>query len=304
MQETSPRHIAISLLLPTRNRPDRLRRFLTSASTNAADPSQVEAVIYVDDDDRATGDVSGLGIDVVTIVGPRTTMGHVNSACIAKARGDILMLVNDDVFVRSREWDTALRRLHDGFPDHVYLAYPDDLLKRERVSTFPIFSRAVAKSIEQPSPGEYKGALIDYHLFDIFQRLRRFGSDRIRFLPEVVFEHEHPKRGHPLDQTYRDRDRWADDTTFLLLRDARSAAARRLASLVGPPVEPAPPRAAPSTRLRPLLGARFIQLFRAFALDSELPLAWRAYLFMWFCARLTWSRYVDGARSSKSDSSS
>jgi hypothetical protein len=46
-------NIKISLLLPTRQRPEQLKRFYDSAMSLANKPYEVEVVVYIDKDDRS-----------------------------------------------------------------------------------------------------------------------------------------------------------------------------------------------------------------------------------------------------------
>ena len=45
------------------------------------------------------------------------------------------MLVNDDIFVRTLHWDVKIRNLQSKFHDKIYLAYPNDLNKKNKLST-------------------------------------------------------------------------------------------------------------------------------------------------------------------------
>ena len=96
---TTPR---ISLLLPTHGRPTLAQRFIDSVEAQTREPGRVEIVAYVDDDDAASHHLDSRIISFTRIIGPRTTMGGFNSACYARARGDIIILANDDLVIRTR----------------------------------------------------------------------------------------------------------------------------------------------------------------------------------------------------------
>jgi ABC-type polysaccharide/polyol phosphate transport system ATPase subunit len=267
----------VSLLLPTRGRPELLRRFLESVLARSERPERVEVVVYADEDDPTSHGFQVEGLDVRTIVGPRASMGDYNTACFQGSRGDIVVLTNDDVVIQTRGWDRKLREMHAAMQDRVYLAYPNDLFKGRGLSAFPILSRVACQLLGEPFPRAYRGAFIDYHLLDIFKRLEQHGHPRLIYLEDVVFEHMHYRTGKgDFDEIYGKRDRFGDDDTFIRTRDERNAAAQRLLAAIEGDAAP-----------RPLVPAAPTPpgLLKVSLLDRELPAAWRLRLFLWFLAR-------------------
>ena len=277
--QTQGMNARISLLLPTRGRPELLRRFLESVLARSERPELVEVVVYADEDDPSSHGFQVEGLEVSTIVGPRASMGEYNTACYERCRGDIVVLGNDDVVIQTRGWDRKLREMHAAMQDRIYLAYPNDLFKGRGLSAFPILSRVACQALGEPFPRAYRGAFIDYHLLDIFKRLERSGHQRLIYLEDVVFEHMHFRTGKgDLDEIYRGRSRFHDDETFLRLRDERSMLARKLIGIIEG--KTAAPPAPPATAPVPEPG-----FLRASLLDRELPLSWRLRLYFWFIAR-------------------
>lgn len=278
----------ISLLLPTRGRRVLVERFFLSLVETASHRDQVEVILYVDEDDV---DSHHLGSDVVRvtrIIGPRASMGTYNSACYGAAQGDIIILVNDDMVIRTPGWDEKIIEFDANIPDKIYLAYGNDLFKKMDLCTFPILSRRTCELLVEPYPKEYQGAFIDYHLFDIFKRLQHSGFDRIRYMDDVVFEHLHYRTGKaPFDETYSKRGRFADDPTFLALINSRQKSAERLLRILRGDES--------QTLYSPVRGGIEMvpeTLFKAIAVfardllfDRGLPLRWRSYLWVWFIGR-------------------
>jgi hypothetical protein len=253
--------------------------FLDSLATTASRPDAVEVIVYADEDDPDSAGIREPRLSMSTIVGPQATMGTINTACLERASGDIVILANDDVVVRTKGWDEEIRERHRALPDGVYLAWPNDRFASGRMSTFPILSRSTCALLGDPFPGQYRGAFIDYELFDVFTRLKHRGHDRLLYLERVTFEHHHHRTGkRPPDLTSQRRQRWEDDVTFLARPDIRQEQAMRLAARIeGRPV---PPRiAAPRD-------ARFIEGLG----DPGLPFRRRLYLFTWFCGRYVAAR--------------
>jgi glycosyltransferase involved in cell wall biosynthesis len=275
-----PTDPVISMLLPTRGRPALARRFFQSVLQTTSRPDRVEIILYVDEDDVDSHRLDSPGLNITRIVGPRRSMGDYNSVCLKRARGDIIVLANDDMMIRTPGWDDKIAAVHAGFADGVYLAYANDLFMSRRRATFPILSRRFCDVLGDPFPSAYRGSFIDTHLFDIFKRLQHAGLDRIRYLDDVVFEHLHYRTGKAeYDETYRRRGRFEDDFTFIALADARSRDAKRLLSVIrGDPVSPAE-----RARCEEYVPGGFFGAVRYFArrllLDVELPLRWRSFLF-------------------------
>jgi hypothetical protein len=257
---------------------------LNSLFSLADSPYDLEVVAYIDDDDLETLALDVSPWNVIKIVGPRQTMGRLNAACYAKSKGDIVALGNDDMVVRTRGWDTRIRGEVERFQDKVYLLYPNDMYKRSKICTFPIFSRVTCDSIGDPFPAEYRGAFIDVHVMDIFKRLGGYGYHRVVYLDDVVFEHMHYKLGKSeFDATYQARDRFGDDQAFLVLNDARSWAVQRLKAIVDGTEPTSQERL---TSLRPP-GGWFFQLTWNILYSGSSPFLWRFRLFIWM-----WLRFI------------
>jgi len=278
----------ISLLLPTRQRPALVQRLFQSIVETTSRLDKVEVILYVDEDDIGSHGLDSAYFRVVRIVGPMLTMGGYNSACLQRAQGEVIILANDDMVIRTHGWDDRVRAMHDEFEDRIYLGYANDLFKKSRFCTFPILSRRTCELLADPYPAAYRRAFIDVHLFDIFKRLQHAGFDRIRYYEDLVFEHLHYRSGKaPYDETYgyARNGRFADDPTFIALTAMRSAAANRLISIIrNEPVvaggdvdfQNKVPTGIPSA----------VRLFtRLFLLDGELPYRWRVFLWYWFIGR-------------------
>ena len=282
----------ISMLLPTRGRPDLVLRLFESIRRHTRHLDRVEVVLYADEDDVGSHGLNDTALRVKATVGPQLTMGGYNTACLANAEGQIVILVNDDMVVQTDGWDVMVRELDDRFPDRIYLGYGNDLFKGRKLCSFPILSRTACEILGEPFPRAYQGAFIDYHLLDIFKRLERGGHSRICYLERLIFEHRHYRTGKAeFDATYQRRDRFADDPVFLALRDSRSAAAARLrAHVEGKPMNGTHARfVAPSGARSPTIA--LAGHCSAILRDDELPFRWRGFLFAWFCARSLASRW-------------
>src|ERR1700760_1202401 len=95
----------ISLHFPTRGRPMLVERFLQSVVARSAHPELIEVVLYADDDDPGSHHFTSDQITLKLIIGPRRTMGAYSGICLRHATGEITIALNDDVVIRTPEWD-------------------------------------------------------------------------------------------------------------------------------------------------------------------------------------------------------
>jgi hypothetical protein len=182
--------ILFSLIVPTRGRPDQFRRLLDSLRNTARNAASVEVIAVVDADDAASQGLEypGLALQRV-IVPPGQTMGRLNLAGYAAARGKYLMLLNDDVVARTPGWDEELARVLEYYPDGIILAHANDLLAHDRLCTFPLLRREFCELAGGICRPEYRRWHIDEHIQHIFDLLHVLGYTRRIYLPEVIFEH-------------------------------------------------------------------------------------------------------------------
>lgn len=278
----------ISLILPTRGRPALVERFFGSLEKMTSHLDQIEVILYVDEDDISSHHLDSQSFHVTRIIGPALSMGGYNSACFERSHGEIIILVNDDIVIRTQGWDERIRAMHEEFADQVYLGYANDLYKKSKFCTFPIMSRRTCELLVAPYPNAYRRFFIDVHLFDIFKRLQHAGLDRIRYYDDLVFEHLHYRTGKaPYDETYgyARNGRFADDSTYINLIAARSAAANRLiGEICNQPSNPA--GVSFDKDEMPGNVASAVAFFsKKFLFDSELPYRWRVFLWYWFIGR-------------------
>ena len=219
----------ISIITPSRGRIDQLSNMMNSMLNCASYPGLIEFILYIDNDDRSNYEV--FNKKAIIVKGVRTDMGMMNSLCIQKASGRIIILCNDDVIVRTKKWDDIVYENFKLYADNICLLYPNDLNKGLRSCTFPIFSKELFLRYPGAFPKRYKGSFIDLHIMDIFIQLKELGINRIKYLDKVVFEHLHYTTGKSsLDKTYSDRGRFSDDDLFISYSDLRFNLSSKIAN--------------------------------------------------------------------------
>lgn len=180
----------LSMIVPTRGRPERLREFLDSLCASAERSADVEVVLVVDeDDDSMRGFEHPASRPRRVVVPPGLSMGSLNSRGVEASTGARVMLCNDDVVVRTPGWDRRIASVFDSYPDDVVLVHVNDGTFKESLCVFPCVSRRFVELAGGICPEGYRRYRIDDHIYNVFNLLALLGEFRIQYLPDVLFEH-------------------------------------------------------------------------------------------------------------------
>jgi len=113
----------ISLIIPTRSRPEELRSTLGAAYRTAMFSAEVEAVCRLDADDPRLDDYIKVLHEfpqAVFIIGQRrggySSLVEFMDECAAISTGDLIMCFNDDMVMLTSGWDEVLCRALAGRP--------------------------------------------------------------------------------------------------------------------------------------------------------------------------------------------
>lgn len=198
--------LTISVICPSRGRPQRWAAMVDSALETAIRPSRVLFNVLVDRDDPCLAEyvnLSRAGVGLVVNDRPRPAPALYNELALGAA-GEILIAASDDVLFRTPCWDDRLERIFAGFPDRLLVAYFGDgpSVKfpggRDKVEHFAT-SREFVESVGYFMRDDYEHFCADQHTGEI-ARL----AGRLRAAPEIVLEHLHAKYGRAEnDETYR-----------------------------------------------------------------------------------------------------
>jgi hypothetical protein len=228
--ETDP-GIDLSIVLPTRGRPQLARCALQYIARHARAPERIEVVLCIDEDDARSRGLELAPLRVRELVlPPGIGMGEITNRGARASRGRHLMLANDDLRIATHGWDKRVIAAADRFADGVALVYTNDRHQGGRLSTFPILPRASAVLLGQLACHRVNHFHIESHLFGIFRELRALGHDRLIYLDDVEIEHVRPTGLARPAQVRGTRD---DRVTFASLSDERRRAARLLARAIG-----------------------------------------------------------------------
>jgi hypothetical protein len=137
----------IALLLPSRRRPQSLRRAIDSIGATAARPADVVAVVGVDDDDDETLELAECFRPPVPVLwsrGPREiTLGRLWNRLAAADHGcDVLAMSCDDYAMETPGWDDNYRQAAAIMPSGYGTAWPTDALVGDPdYCTAPVITR-------------------------------------------------------------------------------------------------------------------------------------------------------------------
>lgn len=208
----------ISVLTPSRGRPEMLARMIDSARG-------CEHLIYLDDDDPSDYEFPprpGHKSTVWITKGPRKKLGVVFNELAEKATGDYLMLCNDDVIFRSSNWKERLQETIG--PEEIAIAGFDDGINGEKHFSFPIVTRAWYEELGYFTSVIFNYGFIDTWIFDIAKR-----ADCAHYIDDVLVEHLHPTVGkREPDKTFKERNWSGDRQRFSASAKQRQRDAQRL----------------------------------------------------------------------------
>lgn len=192
----------ISVLIPTRGRPGRLRDAIESALATASRPQSVEILVRVDFSDPALLDYwDGSDNSCRTfVVEDCVSYGKGIEFLREHAAGDILFAAGDDIIFRTEGWDEKVREAF-AKTDGLMVAYANNGKGREKCEHFFTTSRWV-NTLGYMVRTEFRHFCVDQWVEELAN-----GVGRLQFLRDVVIEHMHKKYGKA-----------ADDATYRLVR--------------------------------------------------------------------------------------
>ena len=192
----------ISLLVPTRNRPDKVQRFLESAHQNAG--GEFEAIFYMDEDDPSIKATSEVCVEhkATFIIGERIVLSAMWNRCADLAVGDILGHMGDDIVFRSPDWVPTVRAPFDASEDKILFVHGNDGFHNERFGTHGFIHRRWMEAVHYFVPPYFSSDWNDDWLNRVANAL-----DRRVHLPNLFTEHLHYVFGlAERDSTYAERE--------------------------------------------------------------------------------------------------
>lgn len=216
----------ISILCPTRERPELVKRMMKSAIQTAS--GDIEILLGIDADDKSYLDLKPCYGEKCFYPKNRT-VGEIWNLLATRCHGDFLMMGNDDLVFQTRGWDLLIPEYKDG----IFVAWFDDGSPKANFRcAFPIVSRKWYETLGYFTPECFKFFYHDTWIHDIGKRV-----GRTHYISEAIVEHKHfAFKKAPMDETYK-RNRRAplsamDGETFSERVEQREADAEKIRAIM------------------------------------------------------------------------
>lgn len=180
MKTSMPSDTLISILLPTRGRKETLKNSLESLISKAAQPTRLELLLGLDDDDQTTTEYIKTEIapmlmkynvecraNIFKPLGYENLHTYVNTLA-GYSNGEWLFFWNDDAIMNSEGWDDIIRSYDGQFK----LLAPTDNHNGHPYAIFPIVPRDWYMLIDHLSQNAQNDAWLSHiaYMLDIFER--------------------------------------------------------------------------------------------------------------------------------------
>jgi glycosyltransferase involved in cell wall biosynthesis len=188
----------ISILIPTMNRPENIKRIYKSAMATA-DPDNIEFVIYIDEDDRSYDGIEFKRLRKV--IGPRIVLSEMWNKCYEVATGPIFMHCGDDIIFRTQGWDKIVEETFESFPDNIVFVFGNDGSPHNgSFGTHGFIHKDWVDAVGYFVPPYFSSDFNDTWLNDVARMIGRH-----QHIP-ILTEHMHPDLDKgPLDITHKER---------------------------------------------------------------------------------------------------
>jgi glycosyl transferase/beta-hydroxylase protein BlmF len=190
----------ISILCPTRERPEQVIRLIESILVNANNPELIEILFYIDQDDVTFPNLDRFGYTVRVFQGPRTWISNAQNFLYSHCHGEVIMTAADDMVFRTAGWDSVVSAAFESIPDKIALVYGNDLgTHAGKIATHGFFHRNWVETLGtwvQPGRGS---------LWDLWSTENARILERLIFLEDLIIEHVHYRQsrvGADFDNTY------------------------------------------------------------------------------------------------------
>ena len=200
----------ISLLCPTRIRPEAMEEFWESAYKHATYKDKIQICFYMDDDDTASInkfhdlEQKYSRKQVKANVGPRIIMSDMWNKCWDVADADIGCLCADDFRVESDGWDEKIVEHFNNTPDKILWVCGNDCNAQQEhlFGTFGFLHRRWIEAVGYFTPPYFSCDWCDTWINEVAMGLGRRVYDS-----SIVFNHHHPTFGKGVwDDLHVERD--------------------------------------------------------------------------------------------------
>ncbi len=195
----------ISILMPSRGRPDGMMRAVRTALQTATYPRHLEIIVYLDEDDPQVF-VYGAMLEAVPqlsyVFGARRLLSECWNLCYGVSKGEIIMHCGDDLTFDTPGWDVMVRDAFDAVPDKILFAYGNDLGPHgETFGTHGFVHRRWIDTVGYFLPPLFSSDWNDVWLNEVAKMIQRH-----KLLPFVTEHHHYTFGKAERDETHAERE--------------------------------------------------------------------------------------------------
>lgn len=194
-------------VLPSRQRPDALKRFFEGYIETEADSKGV-VLLDIDDPKLHEYEIRNFPKDWIAIAGIRHDglASMFNEAFHRFPNEPWYSYMTDDTIPRTKHWDKILieKAGNDG------VAYPDDGINGEKLAGIPVIGGDLVRDMGWLALPGLKRIYIDNAITEVARR-----AGKLHYCPEVLIEHMHFSNGKSaFDDTYAKPDSHLDKQRY------------------------------------------------------------------------------------------
>lgn len=193
----------ITILCPTKGRPERVKAMVQSCLTLADNPENLRFVFYVDYNDS----FSIKGVDfgkaiTASVEGNKIWLSLMYNTMAAIYPSDLYMYAADDILFRTEGWDSLVRESFQSLSGRFGLVFPNDLSSYQgKIATHGFVHRIWIETLGYFLPPYFVDTHTDLWITNLARDL-----GVLRYLQDVKIEHVHYRQGKSnMDQTYSER---------------------------------------------------------------------------------------------------
>lgn len=222
----------ISILTPSRRRPDNIKRLLLSIGNTMSGEIPIEVTFRIDETDESLNndeftesifDACKAKLTPQFLVGKETfpDLGCLWNECFEVCSGDLIMCGADDLVYDTENWDQKVVNIFNDQADKILLVYGNDGVFGTSLATHPILSRKAVEATGWFFPPIGLTYANDNFLYNLYYRLKR-----LHFVGELSIRHhwtgdgEDPNYGRMGNHFDRSHAILASDMGQMCMREA------------------------------------------------------------------------------------
>ena len=180
-----------SLLIPTKDRHERLKQLISSICQTAHRLWEIEILFYIDEDDSNTREHKLIKqfpqINMQFFRQPaNSTHGNRYNFLLSKSQGEVLMYGADDIIFESLYWDKYVYTEFMRYPDRILLVYPKTKNYNCRLAAHGFVSRKSTEILGRIFTPYFYAVCDDVWLTKIYE-----GVGRLLCLDKISIIHKH-----------------------------------------------------------------------------------------------------------------